>query len=157
MLENKFKVSGLKPNIATGKWYANESIISCNVSEWVSQMKYVFNLILGYNLRIRRRDDGNIRLSKNNRGIFLANLMKFFIKESLTANTDIIYGQCLASLHVSMFNWQSAALSNVPHSESCSKIKKVHIQQNLSSYSSHQWITDGSNVQCNISSRVSSI
>ena len=60
-------------------------------------MKYVFNLILGYNLRIRRRDDGNIRLSKNNRGIFLANLMKFFIKESLTANTDIINGQCLAS------------------------------------------------------------
>ena len=41
MLENKFKVSGLKPNIATGKWYANESIISCNVSEWVSKMKYV--------------------------------------------------------------------------------------------------------------------
>jgi len=33
MLEKKFKVSGLKPNIATGKWYANESIISCNVSE----------------------------------------------------------------------------------------------------------------------------
>ena len=33
MLEKKFKVSGLKPNIATGKWYANESIIACNVSE----------------------------------------------------------------------------------------------------------------------------
>ena len=138
MLEKKFKVSGLKPNIATGKWYANESIIACNVSEWVSHMKYVLSLILGYYLRIRWRDDGNIRLSKNNRGIFW-----HIWCSSLSANTKLVFERSL--------------IMAVIQNRLLFKNSKVHFQQNLSSYSSDQRITDGSNVQCNISYRVSSI
>ena len=33
ILDNKFKWSHLKPNVATDRWYANKSLPACNVSE----------------------------------------------------------------------------------------------------------------------------